>query len=678
MSDKHSRLFPLITLIASVLLHVVSADTLSTITSNRNVGTAISNSAYALSPDSLKDTVKKADRLARIDSLPPGYDPLIAPIRGDSAESPDLVTRQERFETDHLGFAGALSRHPWFTNAVAGLSGYPYKLMTFGSPAFIAGVNDDDPLHMVLAPAGVPDAEAIRTAMSWHIAPDGKISSADTGIMTKRPDLVLLWENGGQGARLFNDNGLDVRFRRALTDKSEISLMTAYHHLDRGIFNHSNGSIWELYHDTYRNILNDPNDDYVNNYVSSEGINPQANDLSAVLRFSFHPTAGFSAQLKYSYDDRIHDVFRPSLDTAKKDSLDITTQTAYTHHAIIDVAINPPSAAFVALARFDVGSNVTHLNFPRSDTIWDNRSASTGFSGRLQPGFRFAECDSVLLDISAERDQMNRFTMLPDTFTLASGGIRSSLNHTLFGLLGTKLQVAGGLRSHDITYPAKREFTYYGKADLALDVAGFQIGGFCNYDRLGPTIPADTSFAVYKTGICPYLVAGADIGYDARYFGMNIALVKYHGISDSIVAAMWAPFAPPYKQPSQVLILSPRLGRWRGPVEIVSSVQFTDTKPRIKAQSDINFNICRKESTRSIQFDLGGTFWSTRDTGRTENIAPRNEPIYDISLKTSVQIKNFRLYNQIDNIMNRRIFYIPGQELPGLVFRWGFNWQILG
>ena len=69
-------------------------------------------------------------------------------------------------------------------------------------------------------------------------------------------------------------------------------------------------------------------------------------------------------------------------------------------------------------------------------------------------------------------------------------------------------------------------------------------------------------------------------------------------------------------------------------------------------------------------------YWSPRTpvefAGRTWGTAP----IIDIGTVVTAEIKQFRLYWKVDNILNRNNAYLPGYEMPGIIFRWGFSWTI--
>jgi hypothetical protein len=43
-------------------------------------------------------------------------------------------------------------------------------------------------------------------------------------------------------------------------------------------------------------------------------------------------------------------------------------------------------------------------------------------------------------------------------------------------------------------------------------------------------------------------------------------------------------------------------------------------------------------------------------------------------MEIGVHVKTFRFFSKIDNLLNRRIAYVPGYTLPGLTFRWGVAW----
>jgi len=104
----------------------------------------------------------------------------------------------------------------------------------------------------------------------------------------------------------------------------------------------------------------------------------------------------------------------------------------------------------------------------------------------------------------------------------------------------------------------------------------------------------------------------------------------------------------------------------------------SEKRPFIKSKSILSYDINRSGKSLHMIFDLGFDYWSEREYMDYGGIDIWNRPIYDLHLKTTAHIKTFRLFYKIDNLFNRKIAYLPGYYMPGLVFRWGFNWLIQG
>ena len=122
---------------------------------------------------------------------------------------------------------------------------------------------------------------------------------------------------------------------------------------------------------------------------------------------------------------------------------------------------------------------------------------------------------------------------------------------------------------------------------------------------------------------------------------------------------------------------TPLFGEWHG-LSMSSQWLFADKKPYVKSKSIVSFHLNRAGRTQHLFLDLGFDYWSERDSIFYGGFDTWNRPIVDLHLKTAVQIKSFRLFYKIDNIFNSRFAYVPGYYMPGLVFRWGFNWLIQG
>jgi hypothetical protein len=147
----------------------------------------------------------------------------------------------------------------------------------------------------------------------------------------------------------------------------------------------------------------------------------------------------------------------------------------------------------------------------------------------------------------------------------------------------------------------------------------------------------------------------------------------------------------PYNEPFQVFSTGLSLGEI-GIVSMFSNWFFNDETPYIKSYSGLRFHFNKEAQIRHFYVDIAYNYWSKRgyyfgiidynfDLHEEKYFGDYpywNRSIHDVSIKLSAEIETFRIFWKIDNFLNRTNAYIPGYIMPGLIFRWGFSWNILG
>jgi len=143
------------------------------------------------------------------------------------------------------------------------------------------------------------------------------------------------------------------------------------------------------------------------------------------------------------------------------------------------------------------------------------------------------------------------------------------------------------------------------------------------------------------------------------------------------------------KTPDKCFLLGGSLGEI-GIISLFSNWLFSDRMPYFKSYSGLKFHFNRNSQVRHFYADISYNYWSRKSwesnfyfseplvMSQLGNYTHWDRSIHDISIKLSAEIETFRLFWKIDNILNRTNSYVPGYTMPGLIFRWGFSWNILG
>jgi hypothetical protein len=131
----------------------------------------------------------------------------------------------------------------------------------------------------------------------------------------------------------------------------------------------------------------------------------------------------------------------------------------------------------------------------------------------------------------------------------------------------------------------------------------------------------------------------------------------------------------PYRQPRVSLVVAPLFGRWLG-FAISSRFMLSDTRPFLKSQSTLSYEAHPLGGKEHITVDLVYDYWSSRDPLSYGGIDLWSRELNSLSLRMAVHIQGFNLFYKVDNVLNRRFAYVPGYFMPGITFRWGFQWLI--
>jgi hypothetical protein len=230
-------------------------------------------------------------------------------------------------------------------------------------------------------------------------------------------------------------------------------------------------------------------------------------------------------------------------------------------------------------------------------------------------------------------------------------------------------ELTGGVGYSHVVIEDSLEQALVWNAGATAALSRQKVGVFARQDRMPLELPYDTSLIVTPGGVLDiYRVYGVYGLASYKKAGLYLGGVIVADVSDYKTSYYWPRGRLPYTPPERVLVASPLLGRWHG-LAAGSSWMFSDTKP---------YHSPGRNRHQRLFLDLTFDYWSEREYVSLGGIDIWNRSLHDLRLKIAFQIKTFRIFYKIDNMLNRKNAYVPGYFLPGITFRWGFNWMLQG
>jgi hypothetical protein len=211
------------------------------------------------------------------------------------------------------------------------------------------------------------------------------------------------------------------------------------------------------------------------------------------------------------------------------------------------------------------------------------------------------------------------------------------------------------------------------RASVLADLRGQTLLLYGRRDAVPYNPPFDPAFIV--PGKAPDLLDtyGACMHLHYGKLGLLTGYAYSTGVDSATLAHAWPQGQFPYAEPNHVLTVAPALGRFYG-FALQGRWMLSDTKPRHRINGTVSYLVTTSGGNQQIGFDVSVDYWSPRDRLSFAGIDTWHRTVLDLSGKAFVQIRSFRLFYKVDNILNRKYAYVPGYFMPGLTFRWGFNW----
>lgn len=602
--------------------------------------------------------------------------------------SPYIIKRQHTFGNDLFNWTDVLQQNPNFVS-VRYSPDFPMNRALFRGYLIPTESHFLDQLYSPTLPMYYRDLLEVKEI---EILPDGTISSQQFNEKTITPDVFFAWQGG-----LFDGNMLKFRMLRNLSKTLSFNAFVSYSDLKRMSYYHDGGMA-----QTYLTYYND------SSRTSIDGYNPYSLVNKSGVELNYK--SKISANLRYSYSDIRQDLAYHTDSTMRNDTLTFSNSIAYNEHNAFLHQLNGsfeiPFGERFLLRNLGKLESVYQRENPVSRTVNGNfATESSQQNNTLQSAgtqFFFAPIpnDSISIQVAANR------------YVSDTSNARNIVSHHTKVLFENKfispnsdkiiVTANGGIEFLRTNGMKVKEYPTY-----SID-SDFKFGNFNTqlYSKLS-TIPATYDYTTKKESSFPdnifnvyenYIMHGINLHYQFPIASIHGGYSYLYGGNSYWLGRQFEPRfwrnSTSYFQPRHVFSTGFSLGEV-GPVSMFSNWFFSDELPTFKSYSGLRFHFNRNSQVRHFYADITYNYWSKRDRhlgivyywpedhqgrlwGYMGNNPHWNRSIHDISFKLSAEIETFRVFWKIDNFLNRTNSYVPGYIMPGLIFRWGFSWNIMG
>ena len=632
-------------------------------------------SAQILTPPSVvKDTLsgtpaakeKSAARKAAFDSLVQIRNRDLQqytafPASLDSVFDPDAVGAYRIRNSNAGGISEVLSTMPQVVAVPFALSSSQSRFLLYGFPLLSNTIFPD-------GNAFGDQADAIRgTDLLFGTEAGGATLSSPLGVTIAgnthglvSPHTDVLWENG-----VFLENLLGVRFVRPLTRTIDVGLYSNFRRLAPFNYNTAN-DIRTFYDYSFQDTT----------LLANGGRNPSSNENLMTLALESHPSTAAAISASYSYaDSRTEQATQVSDSTGGGTSLAWRTVSRYEN--ILRTELRglkfSPAVAMNIDGRADLEGHRLYTPTASAlvnETMGRNNDLCLG----LEP---YAAFGAETLSVSAHGEYKDQREYNSSMATATLEDLRVGFRHGAnLGPLYASFSLSAGTAA---VKPAGQVL----HGDMVYSVFGTLFEGmhrvhvFLLQDHLPFVLPYDSIGGSLESYNDAYRAYGADMFTGYGKIGISAGFCGVSGVDTALSGRFWPDNMMPYRQPSYSLMVTPVVGRVWG-FALSSRMMLSDKRPYVKSQTALSYQADPIPGREHITADLNFDYWSNRDPVSYAGITTWNREILDLSLVTAVHIQGFCLFYKIDNLLNRKYSYEPGYFMPGVTFRWGFQWLIPG
>ncbi|MDR2592139.1 MAG: hypothetical protein LBC59_04965 [Chitinispirillales bacterium] len=625
----------------------------------------------------------RAARAAVYQGAPPPFDPASHSrydlFRGDGASAPEIL-RYRALTSVAIPFSlsNSLNRLLYYGNPAWPLWSCPEASITAHppflpySPRFFSGGTLSD-----------AQTESFTTEAL------GGLSYTPYPAAMTFPEFSVFWENG-----VFDQNTLNLRLSRPLSTRLMLSAHSQYRFLNGQRFTHEQNDVATFYKTFYTDTSN----------IVNKGYNPHVNEYSMGAALTRSNADSSKLYTAFSYTN-LQNEYALNLPAEAPDRL--KWAAIYRKMYRFDASITDEE-----LRPLRVNAKAALTNEELRSSYKADSSIANGSGGALS----FIVDADASLPIGAglaAKSMVKRMELFNDseyTFSehraeafykrefkhrRATAAINVSAGAALFlgfDTLYTPNYKDGQLESTKTeaatihTAPTSRATVTispsWGNARLSVFA---ELSPYAVYPDYEPPRYYIQRFNIPPNGVWAKssVAAGAEVQAQTRLAGILVGYRNQTNDDLYLLRSLWPEGYPPYKQPRNTVIIAPWTERTGG-FAIMSRTIITDTKPFVKASAHLSHIIHPLGMEHTFETEVGFDYWSENEPFTLGSYITDggyyygwNEPIFDLNLKITAHIKTFRLFYKIDNLLNRKLSYVPGYFSPGLTFRWGFNWFLL-
>jgi hypothetical protein len=573
------------------------------------------------------------------------------------------------YTSDASGLAEILKTHPFYVYLPLTLSSSQNRLSYMGlapSRTTIASAlhNDTYTPSQALAADIISASEISRISM----VPGGTLEYSTFADSLVSPHTIMRWESG-----VFNENALTVRFVRPLAKTADIAIFSNFRNFDRGTFNHRNGGMRSFYNGIYTSLNIDTA------LVSNTGKTPLTHEQSTGLSTSFKLPHNASIGFLYHYMDLHNDEPFEAIDSSTQtQSLHWQEQAQYIHRAGL-LFKNVQVGTYGRIgASANIRSMVNRI-FPLtlSDANLGNRRGSSIHTVlSIDPSLCFTN-DTFSVTIEGSSENTTHYNEYESDITRFSAVAHWQKN--IF-LANAKLAVLGSMGYATAWNTDTTRFGLVGNASVVFNYNKQIARLYIKRDLPTDPTPFDSTDATHSSLLFPNyfsLQYGLETGLYWKQLGILLGVVSLTENNATSGNGWPRTTLPAYQEPTTAFAVAPVFGRWHG-LALQSSFIFADKTPYMRIRPQISYAPVFNESKQKLNLELTADYWTKREIPAFGGDSTWGRPLLDVSFKMAIQIQSFRIFYRIDNLINREYAYIPGYYLPGLTFRWGFNWLLPG
>jgi hypothetical protein len=626
-------------------------------------------------------------------------------FRGDGASAPEILRyRALTSVTIPFSLSSGLNRLLHYGNPAWPRAGYPTTSIT-ATPPFL-------PYSPRFFGGGLlPGAQT----ESFAADPQSGLSYTPYPGSPAFPELSVLWENG-----VFDQNTLNLRLSRPLSPNLTFSAHSQYRFLNGQRFNHERNDVANFYKTFYADTTK----------IMNNGYNPHVDErfMGAAIMRAGADSSKLYAALSYAnlQNEYVLDLPAEALDRLKWAALErdlLRFDASVTDKELRPLRVNAKAAlineelksSYAADSAIANGKGSALSVIAEADAALPN-GAGLAINTMVKRAELFNDSEYVFSEHRAEafykREFKRRYAAVNinasagaalflgfDTlYTPAynnglpvstkaeasaahaapTGRVTVSLTPGPFSNTGGSLSDANGSLSNTGRSLSEVEMTRR-RARLSIFA---QLSPYAGYPDYAPPYYIVPRFDIPYGGVWAKssVAAGAEAQAQTRLAGILVGYRNQTNDDLYLLRSLWPSGYPPYRQPRNTVIIAPWTERVAG-FSLMSRVIITDTKPFVKASARLSHVTRPAGMEHTFETEIGFDYWSENEPF-TLGSCPTdggyyygwNDPVFDLNVKVTAHIKTFRLFYKIDNLLNRKLSYVPGYFSPGVTFRWGINW----